>query len=307
MSSITFEPLVQSPPRPTLKRRSRINRRSASISITSATQISAPAAILQNTATVSERHLTRRERHRYKRSSLHIAVPPIQDRESSLYSPVSVVHTQTQWSKSCINLRGSGSEFLEEEGSGSTTPSTTGTATGTNSTTTSLNQRLSLSTIPILSGGGSDYSALNNDNVRWCKSTLELSTITDDLDTGAAGPINRLDFVYPHSFTDYSHLLDNETFYPSSTHNKRQSILSLSGSKAKEGKWTDLKKKFKGIKVSQEASCIRHTCVCLAICTNQSSLFAPLLDRYTVSSELYHPLLPIIVTLSTYIEQPEHT
>lgn len=244
--SITFQPLQQTPSRPHLQRRSRINRQRSPRSVDPTTQqLSAPVAILQNTATgpYSTTRTTRRTRHR---SSLHLSssVPTIQDRNSSLYSPVSTIH---DWSKSCSDLS---SSIITE----SATVTPTGT-TGTISTTSclALNQRLSLySTSSLYSAAGGlglhsteVININNNDHIRWCQSTLELSTITDDCTGIDLGTTVNNNNVYTHSFIDYSTFLDAEdTLHPTTRFQ----------AKTKDGKWIDLKKKLRSVKVSSEVS-----------------------------------------------------
>lgn len=167
MSTISFQdPITTIVTPPTVKRRGRIQRPFYSTADKSTDK--------QPLEATTETH--RRGRNRVKdghrnRSSIHLSVPPIQDRDSSLYSQPALPLPYYDWSKSCSDL-------------------TTRNQFPQSASTASRNTRFGSHTNLDQSILGSPYTYThtttvidinnNNNNIQWCHSTLDLSSITDD-------------------------------------------------------------------------------------------------------------------------------
>jgi hypothetical protein len=126
--------------------------------------------IQEITVTTTDQHRQRRNRHhqhqhrrRRNQSSIHSTIPPIQDRESSLYSRRLNALPKHDWSRSCSDL--SIAPILP------LSASTRTTSFGSN-----LDQSISESPTSTPSASSSDI----NNTLKWCQSTLDLSSITDD-------------------------------------------------------------------------------------------------------------------------------
>jgi hypothetical protein len=127
--------------------------------------------IQEITVTTTDKHRQRRNRHhqhqhhrrRRNQSSIHTTIPPIQDRESSLYSRRLNALPTHDWSRSCSDL--SIAPILP------LSASTRTTSFGSN-----LDQSISESPTSTPSASSSDI----NNTLKWCQSTLDLSSITND-------------------------------------------------------------------------------------------------------------------------------
>lgn len=161
MSSISFQDPITtatttgSPP--TLRRRGRIQRRSLSSTADNTTDNQ--PRIEATTEPHRQRRNPTKNNHR-NRSSIHLSVPPIQDRDSSLYSYQASPLPYYDWSKSCSDLTAR-----------NIFPIRASTASNTSfKSQTNLDQSILESP--------SSTAIDNNNTVEWCQSTLDLSSIT---------------------------------------------------------------------------------------------------------------------------------
>ena len=167
MSTISFQDPITTNTPPTLRRQGRLRRpRFHCTDNYSNSDVRAEAT--------TEPHSQRRNRklndnagHRHRnknRSSIHLSIPPIQDRDSSLYSYQAPPLPYYDWSKSCSDLT-TRNIFPNSAAS-------TNTSCGSQS---NLNQSIF----------GSPYTTPStaleiNNNIEWCQSTLDLSSISDN-------------------------------------------------------------------------------------------------------------------------------
>jgi hypothetical protein len=146
---------------PTLRRRERIQRRSLLSTADNTTD--SHARIEATTEPHRQRRNPTKNSHRNpNRSSIHLSIPPIQDRDSSLYSYQASPLPYYDWSKSCSDLT-----------TRNIFPIRASTASNTSfKSHTNLDQSI----LESPSTSGID----NNNTVEWCQSTLDLSSITHD-------------------------------------------------------------------------------------------------------------------------------
>lgn len=235
MSTTSFKIALSSPsPSPTplnphFQRVRTRTRRSASATADKSRSDSGELHIV-NTATTTEQHRRRRNRqHRRGRnqSSIHLSIPPIQDRQSSLYSrPLNALPTY-DWSKSCSDLHSIVPLLPNSAGS------TTNTSFGSN-----LDQSNSGSHSPSHSPSSSE----DINTIKWCQSTLDLSTITDDwifeLDDYDSGKNS----IYTSTEEDRSFLSSTTTF---KSLNNNRSVTFIESPRPVPGRnWTKTLDKF---------------------------------------------------------------
>jgi hypothetical protein len=160
MSTITFHSATTT--RPALVRRDRIQR--STYSINSTNEVGNPHIGATTTEAEEKKHRRRRRNHKHKslrqqnRSSIHLSIPHVPERDSSLYSQPLAVLRLHDWSKSCSDLtKRTITEFPFAANKRSSL------CTGVN-----LNQPSSIL------GASIDTST----TLEWCYSTLQLSNIT---------------------------------------------------------------------------------------------------------------------------------
>jgi hypothetical protein len=146
---------------PALRRRGRIQRRSLLSTADNTTD--SHARIEATTEPHRQRRNPTQNSHRNpNRSSIHLSIPPIQDRDSSLYSYQASPLPYYDWSKSCSDLT-----------TRNIFPIRAPTASNTSfKSQTNLDQSILESP--------STSAVDNNNTVEWCQSTLDLSSITRD-------------------------------------------------------------------------------------------------------------------------------
>jgi hypothetical protein len=167
MSTISFQDPIttttttSSPP--TLRRRGRIQRYRP-LSTADNTTDSQPRIEATTEPHRQRRNPTKNSHRNSYRSSIHLSIPPIQDRDSSLYSYQASPLPYYDWSKSCSDLT-----------TRNIFPIRASTASNTSfKSHTNLDQS-------ILRSPSTSPSAIDiNNTVEWCQSTLDLSSITHD-------------------------------------------------------------------------------------------------------------------------------
>jgi hypothetical protein len=165
MSTISFQDPITSTTltAPTLRRRDRIQRYRPLLTADKTTD--SHARIEATTEPHRQRRNPTKNSHRNSyRSSIHLSIPPIQDRDSSLYSYQASPLPYYDWSKSCSDLT-----------TRNIFPIRASTASNTSfKSQTNLDQS-------ILESPSTSSTAIDNNNtVEWCQSTLDLSSITHD-------------------------------------------------------------------------------------------------------------------------------
>jgi hypothetical protein len=159
MSTISFQDTTTTTTTaPTLKRRGRIQRyrRLSTADKTTDNQLRVEAT----TGPHSQRRNPTKNSHR-NRSSIHLSIPPIQDRDSSLYSYPTSPLPYYDWSKSCGDLT-TRNLFPISASAASNTPF---------KSHTNLDQSIL--------GSPSPFSIEINNTGEWCQSKLDLIPITD--------------------------------------------------------------------------------------------------------------------------------
>ena len=166
MSTISFQDPITTTTTtltaPTLRRRSRVQRQSLLLTADNTTDNQ--RRIEATTEPHRQRRNPTKNSHRNSyRSSIHLSIPPIQDRDSSLYSYQASPLPYSDWSKSCSDLT-----------TRNIFPIRASTASNTSfKSQTNLDQSILESTSP-------STSAIDHNNtVNWCQSTLDLSSITN--------------------------------------------------------------------------------------------------------------------------------
>jgi len=161
MSTISFSDPITSTTltAPILRRRERI-RRYQSLSTAENTTDSHPR--IESTTEVHRQRRNPTKNNHRNRSSIHLSIPPIQDRDSSLYSYQASPLPHYDWSKSCSDLTTRNIFPIS-----ATTASNTSFESQTN-----LNQ--------FILDSPSSTAIDKNNTVEWCQSTLDLSSITHD-------------------------------------------------------------------------------------------------------------------------------
>lgn len=170
MSTISFQDSITTTTLapPTLRRRERIHRphlQSADKSSDKHLRIEATTDTHSQRRNRNADTNGHRRRHR-NRSSIHLSIPPIQDRDSSLYSQPAQPLPYYDWSKSCSDL--TTRNIFPHSATSTNTPSRFRSQTNLNQSILGSPYFQSSAAVEI------------KDTIKWCQSTLDLSSITDD-------------------------------------------------------------------------------------------------------------------------------